>query len=60
MLTLSEVAKRLTSGTLLKHMSEDAAKRMIAILRETDQVEIIVGTKIMTRSTTHPWQQRSD
>ena len=46
MLTLSEVAKRLTSGTLLKHMSEDAAKRMIAILRETDQVEIIVGTKI--------------
>ena len=46
MLTLSEVAKRLTNGTLLKHMSEDAAKRMIAILRETDQVEIIVGTKI--------------
>ena len=31
---------------LLKHMSEDAAKRMITILRETDQVEIIVGTKI--------------
>jgi hypothetical protein len=27
-------------------MSEDAAKRMIALLRETDQVEIIVGTKI--------------
>ena len=46
MLTLSEVARRLTSGTLLKHMSEDAAKRMIALLRETDQVEIIVGTKI--------------
>ena len=46
MLTLSEVAKRLTNGTLLKHMSEDAAKRMIAILRETDQVEIIVGTQI--------------
>lgn len=46
MLTLSEVAKRLTNGTLLKHMSEDAAKRMIALLRETDQVEIIVGTKI--------------
>lgn len=46
MLTLSEVAKRLSSGTLLKHMSEDAAKRMIALLRETDQVEIIVGTKI--------------
>ena len=46
MLTLSEVAKRLTNNTLLKHMSEDAAKRMIALLRETDQVEIIVGTKI--------------
>ena len=46
MLTLSEVAKRLTNGTLLKHMSEDPAKRMIALLRETDQVEIIVGTKI--------------
>ena len=26
--------------------SEDAAKRIIALLRETDQVEIIVGTKI--------------
>ena len=46
MLTLSEVAKRLNNCTLLKHMSEDAAKRMIALLRETDQVEIIVGTQI--------------
>ena len=46
MLTLSEVAKRLKSGTLLKHMTEDAAKRMIQLLRETDQIEIIVGTKI--------------
>lgn len=46
MITLSEVAKRLKNGTLLKHMNEDAAKRMIALLRETDQVEIIVGTKI--------------
>lgn len=46
MITLSEVAKRLSHCTLLKHMSEDAAKRMIALLRETDQVEILVGTKI--------------
>ena len=46
MITLSEVSKRLRHGTLLKNMSEDAAKRMIALLRETDQVEIIVGTKI--------------
>lgn len=46
MLTLSEVAKRLSKKTLLKHMSEDAAKRMIKLLRETDQIEIIVGTKI--------------
>ena len=46
MLTLSEVAKRLTNKTLLKNMSEDAAKRMIKLLRETDQIEIIVGTNI--------------
>lgn len=46
MLTLSEVAKRLSRKTLLKNMSEDAAKRMIKLLRETDQIEIIVGTKI--------------
>ena len=46
MITLAEVAKRLTKKTLLKNMSEDAAKRMIKLLRETDQIEIIVGTKI--------------
>lgn len=46
MLTLSEVANRLANKTLLKNMSEDAAKRMIKLLRETDQIEIIVGTKI--------------
>ena len=46
MLTLAEVARRLTNKTLLKNMSEDAAKRMIKLLRETDQIEIIVGTKI--------------
>ena len=46
MLTLSEVAKRLSNKMLLKHMSEDAAKRIITLLRETDQIEIIVGTKI--------------
>jgi hypothetical protein len=46
MITLGEVAKRLTKKTLLKNMSEDAAKRMIKLLRETDQIEIIVGTKI--------------
>jgi len=46
MLTLSEVAKRLSRKILLKNMSEDAAKRMIKLLRETDQIEIIVGTKI--------------
>ena len=46
MLTLSEVAKRLSKKVLLKHMSEDAAKRIIQLLRETDQIQIIVGTKI--------------
>ncbi len=46
MITLAEVEKRLTRKTLLKNMSEDAAKRMIKLLRETDQIEIIVGTKI--------------
>ena len=46
MITLAEVAKRLKKKTLLKNMSEDAAKRMIKLLRETDQIEIIVGTKI--------------
>ena len=46
MLTLAEVADRLDKKILLKNMSEDAAKRMIQLLRETDQIEIIVGTKI--------------
>ena len=46
MLTLSEVSDRLTKKVLLKNMPEDAAKRMIRLLRETDQIEIIVGTKI--------------
>ncbi len=46
MLTLSEVAKRLENKTLLKDMPEDPAKRIISILRESDQFEIIVGTKI--------------
>ena len=46
MLTLSAVAERLTNKVLLKEMSEDAAKRMIKLLRETDQIEIIAGTRI--------------
>ena len=46
MMTLTEVEKRLSNKMLLKHMSEDAAKRMIKLLRETDQIEIVVGTKI--------------
>lgn len=46
MLTLTEVAKRLSEKVLLKNMSEDAAKRIIRLLRETDQIEIVMGTKI--------------
>lgn len=46
MLTLSEVTKRLQEKALLKNMPEDPAKRFIKILRETDQVEFVVGTKI--------------
>lgn len=46
MLTLSAVSDRLTRKVLLKQMSEDPAKRIIKILRETDQVEFVVGTKI--------------
>ena len=46
MLTLTEVAERLDKKVLLKNMPEDAAKRIISILRESDQVEFIVGTKI--------------
>ena len=46
MLTLHVVTERLTNKTLLKEMPEDPAKRFIKILRETDQVEFVVGTKI--------------
>ena len=46
MLTLTAVSERLSRKVLLKEMNEDAAKRMIKLLRETDQVEIIAGTKI--------------
>ena len=46
MITLSAVADRLDKKVLLKEMSEDAAKRMIKLLRETDQIQIIAGTKI--------------
>ena len=46
MLTLTAVSERLTKKVLLKEMNEDAAKRMIKLLRETDQIEIIAGTKI--------------
>ena len=46
MLTLSAVNERLSNKTLLKNMPADPAKRIIKILRETDQVEFVVGTKI--------------
>ena len=46
MITLTAVSERLRKKVLLKEMSEDAAKRMIKLLRETDQIEIIAGTKI--------------
>ena len=46
MLTLSAVNERLTKKILLKEMPEDPAKRFIKLLRETDQVEMVVGTKI--------------
>ncbi|MBR0400841.1 MAG: SpoIIE family protein phosphatase [Mogibacterium sp.] len=46
MLTLSAVSDRLSRKVLLKQMSEDPAKRIIRILRETDQLEFVVGTKI--------------
>ena len=46
MLTLSAVSERLNRKVLLKEMPEDPAKRIIRILRETDQVEFVVGTKI--------------
>ena len=31
---------------LLKEMPEDAAKRFIKIMRETDQIQFVIGTKI--------------
>ena len=46
MLTLTEVANRLDNKVLLKNMPEDAAKRIISILRVSDQIEIIVGTQM--------------
>lgn len=46
MLTLTEVADRLEKKVLLKDMPEDSAKRIISILREMDQLEIIMGTQI--------------
>ncbi len=46
MLTLAEVGNRLEDKILLKHMPEDPAKRIIKILREIDQAQIVVGTKI--------------
>ena len=46
MITLTAVSERLRKKVLLKEMNEDAAKRLIKLLRETDQIEIIAGTKI--------------
>ena len=46
MLTLAEVANRLEDKILLRNMPEDPAKRIIKILREIDQAQIVVGTKI--------------
>ena len=46
MLTLSAVSERLTNRVLLKDMPEDPAKRFINILRDTDQVEFVVGTRL--------------
>ena len=46
MLTLSAVNDRLARKMLLKQMPEDPAKRFIKIIRETDQIEFVVGTKI--------------
>lgn len=46
MLTLTRATERLTNKVLLKNMPEDPAKEIIKIMRQTDQVEIIVGTKI--------------
>ena len=46
MLTLTEVSDRLESKVLLKEMSEDPAKRIIRILRDIDQLTIVMGTMI--------------
>ena len=46
MLTLSAAADRLSRKTVLMDMPEDAARRIIRILRDTDQVQFIVGTQI--------------
>lgn len=46
MLTLTEVTERLTKKVMVKNMPEDPAKRFIQILRRSDQVEFVVGTKI--------------
>ena len=46
MVTLTEIADRLERHDLLKNQPEDAAKRFIKIMRNTDQVEFLVGTKI--------------
>ena len=46
MLTLTCATDRLSDKVLLKNMPEDPAKRIIRILRETDQVDFVVGTKI--------------
>lgn len=46
MLTLTETAARLEDKTLLKEMPEDPAKRIIRILRDIDQLQIVMGTRI--------------
>lgn len=46
MLTLTEVAGRLEDKVLLKEMTEDPAKRIIRILRDIDQLQIVMGTRI--------------
>ena len=46
MLTLTEVSERLEDKVLLKQMPEDPAKRIIRILRDIDQLQIVMGTKI--------------
>ncbi len=50
MITLSAVTDRLSRRILLKEMPEDPAKRIIKILRNTDQVQLVVGTKINDES----------